>query len=45
MVEEKAKLKPKEAATKRAEKTRMASPKCATPKNFRHLLRTKSIDV
>ena len=33
------------AEPKRAEKTRMAAPKCATQKKFRHLSRTKSIDV
>ena len=45
MVEQKAKLQQQEAATKRAEKTRMAAPKCATKKKFRHLCGTKSIDV
>ena len=45
MVEQKAKLQQQEAAPKRAEKTRMAAPKCATEKKFRHLCRTKSIDV
>ena len=45
MVEQKAKLKQKEAAPKRAEKTRMAAPKCATKKKLRHSCRTKSIDV
>ena len=44
MVEHKAKLQQLEAAPKRAEKTRMAAPKFATEK-FRHLCRTKSIDV
>ena len=41
----KVKLKQQEAAQKRAEKRRMAAPKCATPKKFRHLCRMKSIDV
>ena len=45
MVEQEAKLEQKEAAPKRAEKTRMAAPKCATEKKFRHLCRKKSIDV
>ena len=45
MVEQKAKVQQKEAAPKRAEKTRMAAPKCATDKKFRHLCGTKSIDV
>ena len=45
MVEKKAKLQQQEAAPKRAEKTRMAAPKCATQKKFWHLCRTKSIDV
>ena len=45
MVEQKAKVKLQEAAPKRAEKTRMASPKCATQKKIRHLCRTRSIDV
>ena len=44
MVEQKAKLQQQEAAPKRAEKTRMAAPKCATEKKFWHLCRTKSID-
>ena len=44
MVEQKAKLQQKEAARKRAQKTRMAATKCATQKKFRHLCRTKSID-
>ena len=44
MVEQKAKLQQQEAARKPAEKTRMAAPKCATQKKFRHLCRTKSID-
>ena len=35
-VEQKAKLQQQEAAPKRAEKTRMAAPKCATEKSFRH---------
>ena len=33
-----------EAAPKRAKKTRMAAPKCAAEKKFRHLCRMKSID-
>ena len=45
MVEQKAKLQQHEAAPKRAEKTRMAAPKFATEKKFRHLCRKKSIDV
>ena len=45
MVEQKAKLQEKVAAPKRAEKTRMAPPKCATQKKFLHPYRTKSIDV
>ena len=45
MVEQKAKLQQQEVAPKRSEKTRMAAPKCATEKKFRHLCRTKSIDV
>ena len=45
MVEQKAKFQEIEAAPKRAEKTRMAAPKCATQKKFRNLCRTKSIDV
>ena len=45
MVEQKEKLQQQQAALKRAEKTKMAAPKCATEKKFRHLCRTKSIDV
>ena len=45
MVEQKAKLQQQEAAPKRAEKMRMAARNCATQKKFRHLCRTKSIDV
>ena len=45
MVEQKAKLQQQEAAPKGSEKTRMAAPKCAKEKKFRHLCRTKSIDV
>ena len=45
MVEQKPKLKQKETARKRAENTTMAAQKCATQKKFRHLCRTKSIDV
>ena len=44
MVEQKANLQPQEAAPKRAEKTRIAAPKCATEKKFRHLCRTKSVE-
>ena len=45
MVEQKANLRKKEAAPKRAEKTTMAAPKYATEKKFWHGWRTKSIDV
>ena len=45
MVDKKTKLKQKEAPPKRAEKTTMAAPKCATEKKFRHLCRTKSINL
>ena len=45
MVEQNAKLQQREAAPKRAEKTRRAAPKCATEKKFRLSSRTKSIDV
>ena len=45
MVQQKPKLQQQEAAPKRPEKTRMAARKCATEKKFRHLCRTKSIDV
>ena len=45
MVEQKAKLQQQKAAPKRAEKSRMAAPNCATEKKFRHLYRKKSIDV
>ena len=45
MLEQKAKLQQQEAAPKRTKKTRMAAPKCATQKKFRHLWGTKSIDV
>ena len=45
MVEEKAKLQQREAAPKRAEKTRMAALKCATDKKIQHLCSTKSIDA
>ena len=45
MVEQKAKLQQHEAAPKSSEKTRMAAPKCATERKFRHLCRTKGIDV
>ena len=38
-------MQQQEVAPKREEKTRMAAPKCATEKKFRHLCRTKSIDV
>ena len=45
MVEQKAKLQQHEAAPKSSEKTRMAAPKCATERMFRHLCRTTSIDL
>ena len=45
MVKQKAKLKQKKATPKRAEKTTMAAPKCATEKKFRPSCRTKSIEV
>ena len=45
MVEQKEKLQQKEAPPKRAEKTRMAAPKCATERKLRHLCGKKSIDV
>ena len=45
MVEQKAKLQQQEAAPKREEKTRMTAPKFPTEKKFRHLGRTKSIEV
>ena len=45
MVQKKAKLYQQERAPKRAEKTRMDAPKCATKKKFRHLGRRKTIDV
>ena len=45
MVEQKAKLQQQEAAPKRAEKTTMAAPKCATEKKFLHLFRKKSFDL
>ena len=45
MVEQKAKLQQQEATPKREEKTRMAAPKCATEKKFRHVCRTKTIEV
>ena len=45
MVQQKAKLKQQKAAQKRAEKTLMAAPMCAIEKKFRHLCRTKSIDL
>ena len=38
-------MQEQEAAPKRAEKTRIAAPKCAIDKTFRHLCRTKYIDV
>ena len=44
MVEQKAKLQ-QEAALKRAEKTKVAAPKCATQKKSRYLSQTNSIDV
>ena len=45
MLQKKAKLKQQKAAPKSAEKPAMAAPKCAPEKKFRHLCRTKSIDV
>ena len=45
MVEQKAKLKQYKAAPKSADRARMAASKCATEKKFRHLCRTKGIDV
>ena len=45
MVERKANLQQHEAAPKSSEKTRMAAPKCATERKFRHLCRTKGNDV
>ena len=45
MVKQKANLQQKEAAPKRAEKTRIAATKCAAEKKFRDLCRRKSIDV
>ena len=45
MVEQKPKLQQQEATPKRAEKTRMAAPKCATEKKFRHVCRTETIEV
>ena len=45
MVEQKAKFQQQDAVRKRAEKARMAALKCASEKKFRHLRRTKSIDV
>ena len=45
VVDKKPKLKQQKAAPKRAEKTTMAASKCAAMKKFRHLCRTKSIDV
>ena len=45
MLQQKAKLKQQKAAPKRAEKTTMAAQKCAIEKKFRHLCRTKGIDV
>ena len=45
MLEHKAKLRRQEAAPKRAEKTRMAAPKCATEKTFRQFYRTNGIDI
>ena len=45
VVEQKAKLQELEAEPKRAEKTRMAAPKCGTEKKFGPLCRTISIDV
>ena len=44
MVEQEAKLQQTEAVPKRAEKTRMAAPKCATEKKFRHICKTKIVE-
>ena len=38
-------MKHEKAAQKRAEKTRMAVPRCSTKKKFRHLSGTKSNDI
>ena len=45
MVDQKTKLKQQDAAPKRAEKTTMAAPKCATEKKFGHICRTETVDV
>ena len=45
MVEQKPKLKQYKTAPKPAEKTRLATLKCATEKKFRHSSSTKSINV
>ena len=45
MVEQKAKVQQQQAAPKSAEKTRMAAPKFATEKNFRHFCIRESTDV
>ena len=37
-------MKQQKAASKRAIKSTMAAPKCATEKKFRHLCSTESID-
>ena len=45
MLQQNVKLKQQKAAPKRAVKETMAAQKCATEKKFRHLCRTKIIDV
>ena len=45
MVEQKTKLQQQVAAPKSAEKTRLAATKSAREKKFRHLCRTKSVDL
>ena len=45
MLQQKAKLKQQKATPRRAEKTTIAAQKCATEEKFRHLYRTKRIDV
>ena len=45
MVEQKAQLQEQEAAPKREEKMKMAAPKCATEKKFKHSSRTKNSDI
>ena len=45
MVELKAMLQRHEAATKDAEKTRLAATNCTIQKKYLHFSRTKSLDV